>query len=69
MNAAVGFTKATRAHECAFDVPLHRLLLETDAPHAIPAPVTIAMGRAAFCHSGLVPFVAAAVAGHKSNFE
>lgn len=67
MNASVGFTKATRAHECAFEVPLNRLLLETDAPNAIPAPVTIATGRSAFCHSGLVPFVAAAVAEHKSN--
>jgi Tat protein secretion system quality control protein TatD with DNase activity len=67
MNAAVGFAKASRAHECAFDLPLNRLLLETDAPNAIPAPITISMGRGAFCHSGLIPFVAAAVAGHKGS--
>jgi hypothetical protein len=65
MNASVGFAKSTRAHECAFEVPLNRLILETDAPHATPAPVAAALGRAAFCHSGLIPFVAAAIAEHK----
>jgi Tat protein secretion system quality control protein TatD with DNase activity len=69
MNASVGFTKSALAHECAFDVPMNRLLLETDAPYAIPTPVATAMGRAAFCHSGLVPFCAAAVAELKKMTE
>ena len=67
MNGSVGFAKSSLAHECAFDVPLNRLLLETDAPKATPSPVVAALGRAAFCHSGLVPFVAAAVAHHKKS--
>lgn len=67
MNAAVGFSKATLAHECAFDVPLNRLLLETDAPNTIPSLVASTIGRKAFCHSGLVPFVASAVAEQKRS--
>jgi Tat protein secretion system quality control protein TatD with DNase activity len=63
MNASVGFAKATTAHECAFDVPLDRLLLETD--NVIPAPVTKSLGRKAFSHSGLIPYCAAAIAEHK----
>ena len=63
MNPAVGFAKASAAHECAFDVPLNRLLLETD--NVIPAPVTKAMGRKAFSHSGLVSYCATAVAEQK----
>jgi Tat protein secretion system quality control protein TatD with DNase activity len=65
MNAAVGFTKATLAQECAFEVPLNRLLLETDAPNTIPSPVVSSNGRKAFCHSGLVPLIASAVAEQK----
>ena len=60
MNASVGFAKASTAHECAFDVPLDRLLLETD--NVIPAPITKSLGRKAFSHSGLIPYCAAAVA-------
>jgi Tat protein secretion system quality control protein TatD with DNase activity len=67
MNAAVGFAKASVAHECAFDVPLDRLLLETDSPNTIPATVVAGMGRKAYCHSGHVPIVAAAIAEHKKN--
>jgi Tat protein secretion system quality control protein TatD with DNase activity len=65
MNATAGFAKNKLAHECAFSVPLDRLLLETDAPHVIPAPVVAAMGRKAFGHAGCIPFVASAVAQHK----
>jgi Tat protein secretion system quality control protein TatD with DNase activity len=67
MNAAVGFAKASVAHECAFDVPLDRLLLETDSPNTIPATVVASMGRKAYCHSGHVPIVAAAIAEQKKN--
>jgi Tat protein secretion system quality control protein TatD with DNase activity len=67
MNAAVGFAKASVAHECAFDVPLNRLLLETDSPNTIPATVVASMGRKAYCHSGHVPIIAAAIAQQKKN--
>jgi hypothetical protein len=67
MNATVGFGKQKVAHDCAFSVPLDRLLLETDAPLVIPAPLVSAMGRKAFCHAGCIPFIAAAVAEQKKN--
>jgi hypothetical protein len=67
MTAAVGFAKSSNAHMCAFDVPLNRILLESDAPNGVPAPVVAVLGRSAFCHSGLVPFAADAVAQHKGE--
>ena len=66
-NGSAGFAKATVTHECAFDIPLGKLLLESDAPLVIPTPVASAMGRGAFCHSGLIPFVADAVSGVKKG--
>jgi Tat protein secretion system quality control protein TatD with DNase activity len=69
MNGTVGFAKSSDAHECAFDVPLNRLLLETDAPLAIPTQVNNSMGKTAFCHPGLVPFVAAAIADLKKTLS
>jgi Tat protein secretion system quality control protein TatD with DNase activity len=63
MNPTVGFAKAAVAHECAFEVPLNRLLLETD--NVIPAPVAKSMGRKAFSHSALVSYCAIAVAEPK----
>lgn len=63
LTAAVGFSKAADAHECAFDVPLSKLILETDA--VIPSEVVTALGRKAFAHSGAVGFCAAAVAHQK----
>jgi hypothetical protein len=65
IDGLVSFAKATIAHECAFDVPLDRLLLETGSNNNIPTPVAIALGRQAFSHSGLIPYVAAAVAKYK----
>lgn len=63
MNGSVSFSKAVQAHECAFDVPLGRLLLETG--NNIPSVVASALGRQAFPHSGLIPHVAVAVAEHR----
>ena len=63
MNPTVGFGKAATAHACAFDIPLDRLLLETD--NIIPAPISKSLGRKAFAHSGLVPHCAVAVADQK----
>jgi len=67
LDGTASFAKAKLAHECAFDVPLEKLLLETGSPGAIPSSVGKARGRDAFCHSGLIPFVAEAVAGCRSS--
>lgn len=69
IDGSVSFAKATLAHECAFDVPLDRLLLETGSNNNIPTPVATALGRQAFSHSGLLPYVAAAVAKYKQNLS
>lgn len=65
IDATCTFAKSSRAHECAFEVPLSRLLLETGDPRTIPSSVTKALGRDAFGHSGLIPHVASALAGIK----
>ena len=63
MDGAVSFAKASNLHECAFEVPLNRLVLEASA--VIPAEVANNLGRDAFFHPGLWPFVAKAVAHYK----
>ena len=65
LDGTVGFAKATDLHECAFDVPLDRLVLETST--TIPIQVNNRMGRDEFFHSGWWPFVAQSVADHKKN--
>ncbi len=66
LDASVGFAKASEHRKnCAFEIPLGRLLLETGS--AVPAPVAAALGKGAFCHPSMVPFVAAAVARHKPS--
>lgn len=67
-DASVSFAKATHIHECAFDVSLSRVLLETGAKNTtIPTVIARSMGREAFSHSGLIPYVAEALAGYKSS--
>ncbi len=61
LDSTVTFAKACRVQECAFDVPLHRILLETGA-NSIPSIVTKSMGRHAFSSSALIPFIAQAIA-------
>jgi Tat protein secretion system quality control protein TatD with DNase activity len=60
LDGSVSFSKATHLHECAFDCPMERLVLETST--VIPASVANALGRDAFFHSATVPFLAEAVA-------
>jgi Tat protein secretion system quality control protein TatD with DNase activity len=67
MDASVGFAKATHMHECAFDVSLSHLLLETGSPRTIPPIVGQVLGRDAFCHSGMIPLIAEAMAAHKKG--
>jgi Tat protein secretion system quality control protein TatD with DNase activity len=63
MDGSVSFTKATHLHECAFEIPLASLVLETST--VIPSHVANALGRDASFHSGWWPFVAEAVAHYK----
>jgi TatD related DNase len=67
MNATVGFSKQKHMHECAFSVPLQRLLLESDAPQAIPSSMVQSMNRRAFCHSGCILFTSVSIAEHKRH--
>lgn len=69
INATVGFSKQKHMHECAFSVPIERLLLESDAPQAIPAPLVQSMNRRAFCHSGCVLYTAASISEHKRQIS
>ena len=64
LDASCGFLKASQhKKEMAFELQLDRLLLESGA--AIPAAVALALGNKAFSHSGLLPFVAEAIAEQK----
>jgi len=63
LDGHVSFSKATHLHECAFDVPLKNLLLETS--QVIPSKIANTMGRDAFFCSSWLPFVAEAVADCK----
>ena len=65
LDGAVSFSKASVLHECAFDVPLDRLILGTGT--VIPSEIANALGRDAFYHAGLWPFVAKAVAHYKKT--
>lgn len=66
-DGAVTFGKATYLHECAFDLPLSKLLLESGSPRTIPSEVAKSWGREAFSHSGLIPHIANAVAHRKDS--
>jgi Tat protein secretion system quality control protein TatD with DNase activity len=63
LNPAMGFLKATQAQECAFDVPLNRVLLETD--NVIPSPVSKSLGRKAYSHSAQIQYCILALAEQK----
>lgn len=60
IDGTVTFAKAKNIHECAFDLPLNKVLLETGG--TIPAEAAQAFGQEAFTHPGLVPLVAEALA-------
>ena len=66
-DGSVTFTKATALHECVFDAPLDKMLIETGTCRTIPSVVTKALGREAFAHSGLIPFIADAIAVRKKT--
>lgn len=60
MTAVVTFAKARNIHELAFDLPLVRLLLETDAPYFVPSQV--ADKRNKWSNPGMAIFTAQRIA-------
>ena len=66
-DGSVTFAKATALHECVFDAPLDKMLIETGTSRTIPSVATKALGREAFAHSGLIPFIADAIAVQKKT--
>ena len=66
-DGTVTFGKATLLHECAFDLPVSKLVLESGSPRTIPSEVAKSWGREAFCHSGLIPHIANAIAYRKDS--
>ena len=57
LTGAVTFASAKGLHEAVRQIPLERLLLETDAPFMAPVP-----HRGKTCHSGMVPLVVQRIA-------
>jgi len=66
-DATVTFSKAKHLHECAFDIPLSNILLETGQPSRIPSIVANKISsKDAFCHSGYIPYIADSIANYNS---
>lgn len=55
----VTFAKAAEIHELAFDIPLNRIVLETDAPYFVPAAVAKSNK---WSHPGMAIYVAEKIA-------
>lgn len=60
ITALVTFAKARNIHELAFDLPLERILLETDAPYFVPSQV--ADKRNKWSNPGMAIFTAQRIA-------
>ena len=66
-NLYIGFTgvitfkNAVSIQEAVDRVPLHKILLETDAPYMAPIP-----HRGKICHSGFIPIIAEKIAALKN---
>lgn len=67
LDASVSFSKAEYLHDCAFELLLDRLILETS--NIIPSNVANMMGRRAFPQSGWWPFVAESVSKYKEKIH
>lgn len=63
ITGLVTFAKAKNIHELAFDLPLERLLLETDAPYFVPSQVS---KLKKWSHPGMVLYVAERIAEIKN---
>ena len=57
LGGAVTFKNAKRSAEVAKDIPLDRLLLETDAPYMAPVPF-----RGKRCDSSMIKYTAEKIA-------
>ena len=61
ITGAITFNNNRRLQQVVEQVPLHRLLLETDGPYMVPTIAKQQYGERV-CHSGLIPEIAAAIA-------
>merc|ERR1712238_45183 len=69
-DATVTFSKAKHLHECAFDIPLSNILLETGQPSRIPSIVANKISsKDAFCHSGYIPYIADSIANYNTSIN
>jgi TatD DNase family protein len=53
----ITFKSATDLHQIVKEVPLNKIVLETDAPFMCPVP-----HRGGICHSGHIPHIAEKIA-------
>ena len=65
ITGCVTFSRATQVHQTARNIPLERLLLETDAPYFLPTGVDKMQYQYSFSQPGHVLHVAAMVAALK----
>ena len=49
------------------DIPLERILLETDSPYMLPSMLSPGKGRQPLCHPGHIPFIANSLATIKDT--
>lgn len=59
ITGIVTFSKASQVHEVVYDVPVERLVLETDAPYLVPSNLGKTMK---WSHPGMIPLIAEEVA-------
>ena len=67
VNGRISFTKSVELHRCVYDIPLEKCLMESGSPLLVPSQAAEILGRKAVNHSGLIPFVAAAIALRKQT--
>jgi Tat protein secretion system quality control protein TatD with DNase activity len=67
LDATATFSKAAykQAHDCAYEVPLNRILIETGT--VIPSSIAKHYTKEAFVQAGWMPFIAASVALRKGK--
>ena len=63
VSGVVTFPNASQVHSVVYNVPIERMILETDAPYLVPS----CFGRdTRWSHPGMIPFIAKEVANIKN---